>query len=188
MNSKTHKLTNLKTHKLNNVSTMNLLSLIKSRYSCRSYEARAIETEKMSYVMECVRMAPSAVNRQPWRFHIVEGDEGRQLVQQCYDREWFKSAPVYVVATVMTDEQWVRADGKPHGDIDVVIAVEHLCLAATEVGLGTCWVCNFDAALCRQLPGMKQGEEPVVIIPIGYPAVEAAEKRRKTMDEIVVKL
>ena len=85
---------------------------------------------------------------------------------------------------MLHDEEWVRADGKHHGDIDIAIAVEHLCLAATEQELGTCWVCNFDASLCKELFAMPENEEPCVIIPIGYPADERKEKKRKEMDDI----
>jgi nitroreductase len=92
---------------------------------------------------------------------------------------------MYIIASLVHDEEWVRSDGKAHGDIDVAIAVEHLCLAATEQGLATCWVCNFDAQLCSQLFSYAEGEEPVVLIPIGYPADEAKPKVRKEMNEIL---
>ena len=77
-------------------------------------------------------------------------EENKTKLQQCYNRDWFKTAPMYIIASILHDEEWVRADGKPHGNIDIAIAVEHLCLAATEQGLATCWVCNFDANLCKE--------------------------------------
>ena len=166
---------------------MNFLELVKSRYSCRQYANRPVEKEKLEYVMECVRLAPSAVNLQPWRFRIVKDVEVLQKLWECYNREWFKSAPVCIVASVVHDEEWVRSDGKHHGDIDVAIAVEHLCLAAAEQGLGTCWVCNFDAALCKEVLAMRENEEALVIIPMGYPDCEPTEKKRKDMNEIVLK-
>ena len=162
------------------------LSLTQQRYSCRDYCDRKVEPEKLNYVMQCVRMAPSAVNRQPWRFTMVTNDADRTLLQQCYDREWFKSAPIYIIASVLHEQEWVRADGKAHGDIDVAIAVEHLCLAAAEQGLGTCWVCNFDAEKCRKLMQMPEGEEPVVLIPIGYPNNTPNAKQRKDLSDIWV--
>ena len=165
---------------------MEFLELTQRRYSCRAYQEKNIERQKLEYVMECVRMAPSACNRQPWRFRIITDEEGRRRLQQCYNREWFKSAPVYIVASVLHDEEWVRADGKRHGDIDVAIAVEHLCLAATEQGLGTCWVCNFDVEECRRFLGIADTEEPVVLIPIGYPADQPKEKIRKERDNIII--
>ena len=165
---------------------MNFLELAKSRYSCRQYADRVVEKEKLEYVMECVRLAPSAVNRQPWRFRVVEDVEVLRKLWRCYNREWFKSATVCIVASVVHDEEWVRSDGKPHGDIDVAIAVEHLCLAAAEQGLGTCWVCNFDAVLCKDVLAMRENEEALVIIPVGYPDCEPTEKKRKNMNEIVL--
>jgi nitroreductase len=132
-----------------------------------------------------VRLAPSAVNKQPWGFRIVSKEEDKARLQQCYNRDWFKTAPMYVVASVLHDEEWVRSDGKHHGDIDIAIAVEHLCLAATEQGLATCWVCNFDADKCKQLFAIADNEEPAVLIPIGYPADELKEKKRKAVEEIV---
>ena len=105
--------------------------------------------------------------------------------QQCYNREWFTTAPMYIIASVLHDEEWVRADGKHHGDIDIAIAVEHLCLAATEQGLATCWVCNFDAPLCKTLFDLPESEEPAVVIPLGYPADRPKVKNRKSMEEIL---
>ena len=165
---------------------MRFLDLTKLRYSCRSYQERAVEKEKIEYVMECVRMSPSAVNRQPWRFRVVESDADRQRLCQCYNREWFATAPTYIIASVLHDEEWVRSDGKHHGNIDVAIAVEHLCLAAAEQGLGTCWVCNFDVELCSRLFDIPANEEVAVLIPIGYAADEPKEKVRKNIDAIVM--
>jgi nitroreductase len=174
---------------------MNLLDLVKARYSCRNYQPTSVEQEKLDYIMECVRLAPSAVNKQPWLFHIVSDEEGKAMLQQCYNRDWFKTAPMYIVASILHDEEWVRADGKHHGDIDIAIAVEHLCLAATEQGLATCWVCNFDANRCKELLALPENEEPAVIIPLGYAVegpcagelcsgIEVKPKTRKAVKEI----
>ncbi|MCR4583152.1 MAG: nitroreductase family protein [Prevotella sp.] len=162
----------------------NFLELVSSRYSCRSYQQTAVETEKLDYIMACVRLAPSAVNRQPWRFHIITSETGRALLNQCYAREWFTTAPVVIVASILHDEEWVRADGKHHGDIDIAIAVEHLCLAATEQGLATCWVCNFDAPRCKEMLHLAANEEPAVLIPLGYAADTPKEKSRKPLEAI----
>ena len=162
-----------------------LLDVIRNRYSCRGYLDKPVGEEKIAYLKECMRMAPSAVNRQPWKFRIVRSQEGREKLQSCYSRSWFNEAPLYVLASVLHEQEWVRADGKPHGNIDVAIAVEHLCLAATEQGLGSCWVCNFDAQLCHELFQMPDAEEPFVIIPIGYASsTEVPPKMRKVSQEV----
>ena len=132
------------------------LDLVRSRYSCRSYQPASVEQEKLDYIMECVRLAPSACNKQPWKFRVISSEEDRKKLCQCYNREWFATAPVCIIASVLHDEEWVRADGKHHGDIDIAIAVEHLCL----------------------------NEEAAVLIPLGYPADEPKEKKRKSMEEI----
>lgn len=159
--------------------------MVRRRYSCRNYQPKSVEQEKLDYIMECVRLAPSAVNRQPWRFRIIRSEEDRKELCQCYSREWFATAPVVIIASILHDEEWVRSDGKHHGDIDIAIAVEHLCLAAAEQGIGTCWVCNFDAERCKHLFGFGENEEPAVLIPLGYPADEFREKTRKPIGEIV---
>ncbi len=163
---------------------MNFLELVKDRYSCRAYEDRTVEKEKLDYIMECVRYAPSAVNKQPWLFRIVSDAESISKLRQCYHRDWFNTAPLYILVSVLHDQEWVRSDGKRHGDIDIAIATEHLCLAATEQGLATCWVCNFKAALCKELFNLADNEEPAVIIPLGYAADERKDKSRKSIEEI----
>ena len=150
---------------------MAFLDLVKQRYSCRSYQEKSVEQKKLDYVMECVRFAPSAVNKQPWMFRMVKNEVNKAKLQECYNREWFATAPMYIICSILHDEEWVRSDGKHHGDIDIAIAVEHLCLAAT-------------AEKCKQLFGLGDNEEPAVLIPIGYAADEPKEKKRKKIEEI----
>ena len=165
-------------------------TLAQERHSVRAYKPIPVEDEKMTYIMECVRLSPSAVNRQPWKFYLLSSPQARTGIQRCYDRPWFQQAPVYVLCCADHEASWHRpCDGKDHADIDVAIATEHLCLAAAECGLGTCWVCNFDAALCRELFRLPASFEPVAIVPVGYPAEETPKPRqRKTLDEIMERL
>lgn len=164
-----------------------MLALSRERFSARKFTAEPVSKEDLEYVMECVRLAPSACNRQPWKWLIVRSDGAKQKIQECYDREWFKSAPLYVIGMRGKEENWVRKyDDKPHGDIDVAIAAEHLCLAAADRGLGTCWVCAYDTHKMQQLFG-REGYEAVVIVPMGHIADDCprAEKKRKEMAEII---
>ena len=169
---------------------MKFLELVKLRSSVRSFSGKAVEPEKLEYVLECARLAPSAVNYQPWRFVVASSADAKKKLQQCYNRAWFTSAPLYILACGDVGQSWKRgSDGKDHLDIDVAIAVEHICLAAAEQGLGTCWVCNFDVALCRQELNLPENLIPIAIIPLGYPA-DKVERRgsRKDLDEIVTEL
>lgn len=148
---------------------MNFLELTKKRFSARSYKSDIVEQDKIDYIMECARLAPSAVNYQPWHFMVVISEEQKQKAQQCYNREWFAKAPVYVIVCADKSVAWVRkSDHKNHADIDAAIATEHICLAATEMGLGSCWICNFDIDLLRANFQISSEKDPVAIISLGY--------------------
>lgn len=165
--------------------------LVLERCSVRKYADKPIEKEKLEYILECARLAPSAVNFQPWKLTLITPQspiECKEKIQKCYDREWFKTAPYYFIVSIVHDQSWHRKqDGKDHGDIDVAILTEHICLSAAEQGIGTCWVCNFDARLCEELFQLPVNEEAAVLIPMGYPASDfaPAEKKRKSLDEIL---
>lgn len=165
------------------------LELVEARYSSRSYSDRAVEPEKVEYLLECARLAPSAVNFQPWKFVVVESAEKRARLQECYLLEWFREAPLYVVVCADKAQSWKRKlDGHDHADIDAAIATEHICLAATELGLGSCWVCNFDADLCSEVLDLEGELYPVAIVPIGYPTDEPTSKKRKPIEDVVSKV
>ncbi len=167
---------------------MTFLEIVSARRSVRKYTTQEIEPAKLDYVLETARLAPSACNMQPWRFILIREQENKEKIQQCYNRDWFKSAPVYILACADHQQSWKRkSDGKDHADVDLSIAIEHICLAAAEQGLGTCWVCNFDAELCKKHFNLPEYIEPIAIIPIGYPdAYEISEKTpRKNIFDIV---
>ena len=160
-------------------------ALCTARYSCRQYKSDPVEREKLAYIQECVRLAPSAVNRQPWRFLVIDDEPRLSQVKACYQREWIANVPVIVLCCVNRSEAWTRRyDGHNHADIDIAIATEHLCLAASEQGLGNCWVCNFDIEMLRQTGLVPEGFEPAVLVPIGYPADTLPDKQRKPHDEV----
>lgn len=169
---------------------MNLLELTKNRCSVRQYAPVPVEDEKLEYIFEAVRMAPSAVNFQPWFFILVRKPENCIRLRACYNREWFTSATTYIIACADYNQSWKRgSDNKDHGDIDAAIAIEHLVLAATEQGLGTCWVCNFDVPKCKEYFNIPSNIEPVALIPIGYPIQPPLSKdtlpKRKLLKEII---
>lgn len=169
---------------------MTFLEICHKRFSVRSYQNRLINDEDLTYLLEAARYAPSAVNFQPWLFLIIKEEENRKKLQDCYHRDWFKTAPLYIVVCADHEQSWKRkSDEKDFSDIDVAIAVQHICLAATERGLGTCWVCNFEPQKLNQVLELPAHIEPVAILPVGYPDeniyTQIPIKLRKPLKEIV---
>lgn len=163
------------------------ISLVKSRYSCRSYQPTEIDRETITEILNAARLAPSACNKQPWKFMVIEATRERAWIHECYDRDWVKEAPIFIIALANHDEGWHREiDNKDHTDIDLAIAIEHICLAASSFGLGSCWICNFDVSKCMSLFNIPEEWEPVAIIPIGHPTTNIyPEKKRKSLSDIV---
>ncbi len=164
------------------------IKLAQERSSIRKYTNKEVSCEVINQIIESARIAPSAVNFQPWRFLIIKGEKSKQIVRESYKREWFATAPLYIIACGNHEEAWHRSfDGKDHTDIDIAIAVEHICLSATSAGLGTCWVCNFDATKLKTDLSLPENLEPIAIIPLGYPEGDGdvRPKKRKTTEEIV---
>lgn len=169
---------------------MNFLELVKARYSVRHYTSRPVEEEKIAYILECGRLAPSACNRQPWHLFVVRDSVQREAVAASAARfGWLQEAPLLLVVCVDDSAAWVRSkDGRNHADVDAAILTEHLTLAATEQGLGSCWICAFDPALCSEALSLRTALRPMAILPIGYPASEAGPKLRKTTEEIITEI
>jgi len=168
---------------------MTFLELVKSRISVRQYTSEKVEDDKLAYILECARLAPSAVNYQPWQFLVIKNDNVKCLIQECYHAKWLVEAPVYIVACSDTAQSWKRgSDGKDHADIDIAIAVEHICLAAAEQGLGTCWVCNFNVQKCAELLNLPENIHPAVIIPIGYTTQSVSRNPNRKSNEEIIKI
>ena len=164
---------------------MQFSELVQKRYSVRSYKPDAVEDDKLQQVLEVVRMAPSAANRQPLRLIVIHTAGREAELKRIYDRPWFVQAPVVICACTIPAQAWVRRDGKNYCDIDVAIAMDHLTLAAADLGLGTCWVGAFNLDATREILGLPDGVEPVAFMPVGYASDQPAPKRRKPLPELV---
>lgn len=166
---------------------MDFKDLAQRRYSVRSYLSTPIEKKILIDVIEAALLAPSAVNFQPWKFVVVTEPDLLVRLYSCYHRDWFKTAPACIVAIGDHDKGWHRpTDDKDYTDIDVAIAIDHLMLAATEIGLGTCWICHFNSEKCAEIFDLSSNLEPIAMIPIGYPSTDMVpEKNRKSMDQMV---
>lgn len=164
---------------------MDFLELVTKRKSIRGYEERDVPKELINRVLECARMAPSAKNIQPWHFVVITDEKKRLQLKEAYPREWFFNAPVIICICGVEKEAWSRYDGKSYFDVDLAIAFDHLTLAATEAGLGTCWIGAFKPNIVKEALNLPDNITPLALTPLGFPKDAGVEKRRKRLDEIV---
>ncbi len=164
---------------------MDFHRLSQQRYSVRAYRSDMVEDEKLHQVLEAARLAPTAANRQPFQLIVIH-TAGRQAeLKRLYPREWFSQAPLVIGICALPSAAWVRRDGKNYADVDAAIAMDHLVLAAADLGLGTCWVAAFDPAAAREILRLPEGVEPVAFTPLGYPDDKPKLKERKPLAELV---
>ena len=164
---------------------MEFLELAKKRYSCRAYKSDPVEDDKLQQVLEAARLAPTAYNLQPFQLIVIH-TKGREAdLRRIYRSSWFTQAPIIICACGITSESWKRQDGKNYCEVDVSIAMDHLILAATNLGLGTCWIGEFNPDSAREILGLPDDVEPIAFTPLGYPADRPGHKSRKSLNEIV---
>jgi nitroreductase len=166
---------------------MTFIDIAAGRYSVRNYKNVPVEKEKILKVLEAGRLAPSAVNYQPLHFIVITDGNVKNKVLEVYSRDWIRKAPVLIVVCGDHSQSWKRKDGKDHCDIDAAISADHITLAAADMGLGTCWVCAFDAEKCHKVLDLPENLEAIALLPMGYPSQEnyQPEKKRKSLSEIV---
>jgi nitroreductase len=164
---------------------MDYFGLVEKRYSVRAYKPDQVEDNKLHQVLEAARMAPTAANRQPFQIIVIHTKGRETELERIYSREWFVQAPLIVCACSVPAHAWVRRDGKNYGDVDVAIMMDHLILAATNLGLGTCWIAAFDPKAAREVLRLPDELEPIAFTPLGYPADQPTPKRRKPLSELV---
>lgn len=164
---------------------MKFQELVNKRYSVRSYKPDAVEDDKLQQVIEAARLAPTAANRQPFRLIVIHTAGKEAELRRVYDKTWFVEAPIVICACGVSEESYVRRGGRSYLDVDVAIAMDHLIMAATDLGLGTCWIGAFDAAAARELLGIPASVEPIIFTPLGYPADQLRPKTRRPVEDLV---
>ncbi len=151
---------------------MNVHDAIHLRRSVRAYSSRPIPPDVLDRLKCALRSAPSACNRQPWRFILAtDADLRRQIGQLANEQFWIADAPLVVIACGLTAEAYPRMCGRYNSvDVDVSIALDHLTLAAVAEGLGTCWIGAFPEEQMKKLLGVPAAAKIVALMPVGYPA------------------
>ncbi len=168
---------------------MDFFEVINTRRSVRSFNPdKPVNEDIIKRILKAGNIAPSASNRQPWKFIIVSSKQMLDKVRECYDRQWFKDAPQILVVIGYKDEAWVRnADNYNSIETDVTIAMDHMILAAHALGVSTCWIAAFNNNILRGALKLGQNEIVYSITPLGYTMDEAATNRttRKPLDEVI---
>ncbi len=175
---------------------MEFENVIKKRESIRNYKDKPVEEEKINYVLECARSAPSWRNSQCWDFIVINKKEViKDITKASTINRWLKTAPAVIVACGNPKTSG-KLNNTEYFKVDVAIAMEHLVLAATDLGLGTCWIGAFKENKIKTLLEIPEDVKIVALSPLGYPADKekisgkilktlAGSKKRKQLNDFV---
>ena len=163
---------------------MDFYEVVKKRRSIRSYKDDPIPSSSLDKIAEALQDAPSACNLQPWSFRIVMNEKMRADICACYGGKWLAEAPAIILALANFDTCWKRPEGTPIADIDMGIAMEHIVLAATAEGLGTCWICAYDTAEMNKAVNILHPWSILAVSPLGFPNEQPEKQQRKPTKEL----
>ena len=163
-----------------------LMDIIRKRRSIRRYKPDPIPENEIRYILEAAREAPSWNNQQCWRFIVVRDKEvQKKLAEASKRRMWMAQAPIIIVACANPSQSGKRRfGGQEYYLVDIGVCVEHMVLAATERGLGTCWIGDFDENSVKRLLGIPGNIRAVALIPVGLPDEEPTPTPRKELQEL----
>jgi nitroreductase len=164
---------------------MDFQQLISKRYSVRAYKPDPVPEEMLQRVLDAARLAPTAHNNQPFQLVVLRTAGRAAELKRIYERDWLSQAPVIVVMCAVYEGAWLRMDNKNYAEVDATIAMDHLIMAATDLGLGTCWIAAFNPQELRALLKLPAGVEPIALTPVGYAANQQKEQKRKPLSELV---
>ena len=165
---------------------MDFLELAKERYSVRRMSPEKVKQEDLNKILEAARLSPTAKNMQRERLLVVNTDEGIEKIKQCTLCD-FGASTIIIISYEKDDEQNESEESRKYGLIDTGIVATHMCLEATNLGLGTTMVGLFDRELTKKLFNIPEKYQPELLLPIGYidrkPSI--LHERRKAIEELV---
>jgi nitroreductase len=163
---------------------MDVSEAIRQRYSCRHYQDKPLTQNELTTVLEAARQAPSAKNLQDWRLVVVtDKPTKKKLAAAANSQTFLEEAGAIIVACTISDH--VMRCGQAVGPIDVAIALEHIALQATELGLATCWIGSFYPDKVKPIVGIPENVTIIELMALGWPADPPKEHRREPIDRIV---
>ncbi len=166
-----------------------LLEAVRKRRSVRRYQEKNIPSSILEEIFEAARLAPSASNRQPWKFVVVQDEGLKQKVMEASILHG-KLQPFIVEASVIiagcaTDVSHIMPNGVPSHHVDLSIALEHISLQAAELGLGSCWIGAFNQEKVKDLLKIPENAAVVCLMTLGYPAGNSLQRKRKPLEDII---
>ena len=162
---------------------MDFLELARKRYSVRAYKSIPVEDEKLKQILETARMAPTGSNQQAFQLIVVLTEGREEELRRIYDEDWFVQAPIVICACATTIPGQAFDEGRSYRNVAIVM--DHLILAATNLGLGTCWIGAFNPNAARDILGIPKDVKPIVFATVGYSDDEPKPKVRKSIYELV---
>jgi nitroreductase len=162
---------------------MEFMDVIAKRISVRKYKPEMVSDADIEYVLECARLAPSWKNSQCWKFIVVKDEKVKEQLASA-GNAWIAHAPVIIVACADPSKPGTKGD-QPYYMVDIGIAMEHLILAATDKGLGTCWIGAFDESAAKKALDVPDNIRVVASTPLGYPDETPGQRPRKELKDIM---
>lgn len=164
---------------------MDVFEAISKRRSIRKYKNTPVDDEKLEMILEAARIAPSAANRQEWKFIVVKNKETREkLVEAANGQKFVAEAPVTIVAC-STESERVMPCGQYAYTVDLSIAMSFMILEATEQGLGTCWLGAYDEEKVRNILDIPERIRVPAMFTVGYADETPHQRPRKHLSEII---
>jgi nitroreductase len=164
---------------------MDVFTAINQRSSVRAYKASEVEEDKLKKILEAARLAPSASNRQDWKFIIVKNTETKKKLAEAAFGQSFIGEPPIVIVACGTEPKAIMSCGQPAYTVNVSIACAFMILQAYELGLGTCWIGAFKEDEVKRILKISKEVRVVAMTPLGYPDEPTSQKSRKSVDQIV---
>lgn len=165
---------------------MEFSEVIEKRYSVRGYLDKKVEKEKLEYVLKAATLAPTGINAQPFKIYVINTYKHKDQLKEIYSAEWFTQAPLVLCIVADKTQSWIRPwDDFNIYQIDATIVMDHMILAATDVGLGTCFIAAFKADKTSEFLNLPDTEIPILYTPLGYGNCKPKDTPRKSLDKLV---
>ena len=160
---------------------MSFIDIVLSRRSIRRYEKQDIPKDVLDKILEAGRQAPSAGNKQPWRFIVLTDYDIKEKLSHGRWNTFVKDSTFTVVGCGYIGDEY----GRKWSTVDTSIALQNMVIAAWGLGIGSCWIGDFQEAEVKRLLNIPEDRKVIALVTFGYPAEKIGSRQKKPIDEIV---